>query len=132
MKKTAGTFVILFLMSTQVWGALPKYQVNMRIGMKGVMPISVNSAVKSGKKASFSEISSDGQTETLVEFVPKKSSLRDQKAVLVDVKVTKFVRGQKRAEERAQILAVENQEAEMTSGKKKNPDLSIAVMAHSI
>lgn len=115
--------------------AIPsKYQVSMRIDLKGQLPISISTPVKSGKKSSFTEISSDGQTETNVEVLSKKSKVNAKDGLWMDIKVTRTVRGKVKAEERAQIFAFENQEAELVSGKrgKKAPDLAIAVLAHPI
>lgn len=128
-------FALFCLGTESVMAAVPsKYQVNMRIGMKGQLPISISTPVKSGKKASFTEISSDGQSETMVELVSRRSKVNAKDGLWMDVKVTRTVRGQKKAEERTQIFAYENQEAEFSKGGRrgKNPDFSIAVMAHSI
>lgn len=51
--------------------AVPQYKVNMRVGLKGQAPLSVNTVTKSGKKAFISEISDDGQSETLIEVMAK-------------------------------------------------------------
>ncbi|MFP5519806.1 MAG: hypothetical protein ACLGGX_07880 [Bdellovibrionia bacterium] len=126
------TFFVCIVSVSQA-AAPKKYQVNLRVGLKGTSPFAVNTAVKSGKKASFSEISSDGLTETRVELTPRKSRHQNQDAVFLNIKVAKFVQGQKRAEESLQILAIENQEAEAIKGRgHKNPDLSVSVMTHSI
>ncbi len=112
----------------------PKYNVSMRIGLKGSMPFSVSTVAKSGKKNSFTEISSDGQTETLVEMTPRKSIQNQKNGLLIDIKVTRTVRGDVKASEKAQIFAYENEETEMRVGatKKGHEALSLAVMANPI
>lgn len=110
-----------------------RYNVNMRIGLKGTMPFSVNTVAKAGKKASVTEIADDG-SETLVEMTPWKSFQNQKAGLMIDVKVTKTVRGSVRSTEKAQIFAFENQEAEMRVGvgRKGRENLSLAVLANPI
>lgn len=112
----------------------PKYNVSMRIGLKGSTPFSVSTVAKSGKKNSITEISSDGQTETLVEMTPRKFTQNQKSGLLIDVKVTRTFRGDVKASEKAQIFAYENEEVEMRVGatSKGRQDLSLAVMANPI
>lgn len=114
--------------------AAPQYKVNMRIGLKGQSPISINTVAKSGKKTFISEFSDDGQTETLVEVFAKKSQVNKKNGLYMDVAVTKRVRGQEKASERAQLFAPDNQEMEfgMTAKGKTAGNLSVAVMAHQL
>lgn len=126
-----ATIAILF--SAQGFAKAPDYQVNLRIGMKGQQPLSINTPLKSGKKTFFSEISDDGQSETLVELYAKKSKENQKDGLLMDVMVTRTVKGQKKYSERTQLFAVENQEIESGSnhGRSSAP-LSVAVMAHQL
>lgn len=135
MKKSFFSVVAAtFLFSMQSLAAVPSYQVNLRVGLKGQSPISVNTVAKSGKKSFVSEISDDGQTETLVELVAKKSQVNRRDGIFMDVTVTKRVRGVKKASERAQIFAPENQEMEFGVGSKGRMagNMSLAVMAHQL
>lgn len=120
--------------SPQARAAVPSYQVNMRLGLKGQSPFSVNTVAKSGKKSFVSEISDDGQTETIVELLAKKSQVNSRDGLFMDVTVTKRVRGLKKASERVQVFAPENQEIEFgTSGKGRMAgNMSLAVMAHQL
>lgn len=106
----------------------------MRIDMKGQLPLSISTPVKTGRKASFTDISPDGKSETLVELISKKSHIGEKEGLWMDVKVTRTVAGLKKAVEQTQIFAIDNQEAEMSKGgvRGKNPDFALAVMAHSI
>lgn len=112
----------------------PNYKVNMRVGLKGQSPFSINTYAKSGKRTSISQFSDDGQTETLVEFFTKKSHVNKKDGVYMDVLVTKRVRGQSKITERAQIFAPENQEMEfgMNSRGMIEKNLSLAVMAYKL
>ena len=126
--------IALIFSSVSALAAVPKYKVNMRVGLKGSAPIAVNTAVKSGKKAYISEISDDGQNETVVELYARKSQVNNKKGVYMDVTVTKRVRGEKRVSERAQVFAPENQELEfnMNAKGKTQGNLGLAVLAHEI
>lgn len=123
-----------FFSALGVQAATPNYQVNMRVGLKGQSPISINTVAKSGKKSFVSQFSDDGQTETLVEVFAKKSHVDKRDGLLMDVQVTKRVRGQQKISERAQIFAPENQEMEfgMNSKGRTAGNLSLAVMAHQL
>lgn len=112
----------------------PRYNVNMRIGLKGAMPFSINTVARAGKKSSVTEISEDGQTETFVQVTPRKA-FRDQKAGLnFDVQVTRKVRGNIKASEKIQIFAFENEESEtrLNAQSRGRQDLSVAVLANPI
>ncbi|MDG0816220.1 hypothetical protein [Bdellovibrio svalbardensis] len=126
--------VLSSIVSSQAFAAVPSYQVNMRVGLKGQSPIAINTVAKSGKKSFVSEISDDGQSETLVEVFAKKSQVNRRDGIFMDVTVTKRVRGVKKASERAQVFAPENQEAEFGVGAKGRTagNLSLAVMAHQL
>lgn len=111
-----------------------RYNVSMRIGLKGQTPFSISTVAKAGKKASVTEISEDGQTETFVEMIPHKSFQNQRAGLLIDVIVTKKFRGNVKATEKTQIFAFENQESEMRVGArgKNRQDLSLAVLANPI
>jgi hypothetical protein len=113
---------------------VPKYKVAMRLGLKGAAPMSINTIAKSGKKSYISEISDDGQNETLVELYARKSQQNNKNGLYIDVTVTKRVRGQKKSSERTQIFAPDNQEMEvgMNSRGRSAANLSLAVMAHQL
>ena len=125
--------------SVSAFAAVPKhamtqYKVNMRVGLKGQAPLSINTVTKSGKKSFISEFSDDGQSETIVEVLAKKSQQNRRDGLLMDVTVTKRVKGQKKLSERAQIFAPDNQEMEVGMGAKGRTagNLSLAVMAHQL
>lgn len=122
------------LFSLPSFAAVPQYQVNMRVGMKGSAPLSVKTPVKSGKKAFVTEISEDGQTETQVELFARKSQVNNQDGIYMDVLVTKRVKGQTRFNERAQVFVPNNQETEYNEGPRgrRKGDLSLAVLAHQL
>lgn len=130
----SGVVTAAFLFSINSLAAAPQYKVNMRVGLKGSSPISVNTVAKSGKKSFISEISDDGQSETLVEVYAKKSQVNNRNGLYMDVIVTRRVRGQLKVSERAQIFAPENQEMEfgMNSKGRTAGNLSLAVMAHKL
>lgn len=113
---------------------LSKYNVNMRIALKGGAPFSVNTVAKAGKKSSVTEISSDGNIETFVQMTPRKST-RDQKSGLViDLTVIRKIRGEIRASEKMQIFAFENEESEvrLNARGRGQQDLAVAVLANPI
>lgn len=120
-------------LSCSSWAA-PNYKVSMRVGLKGQSPISINTVTKSGKKSFVSQFSDDGLTETLVEVYAKKSQVKQQDGLLMNVQVTKRVRGQKKVTEKAQLFAPENQETEFgtNSRGKSSGNLSLAVMTHRL
>ena len=123
------------LEASVVYAKTPHYQVNMRLDLKGHLPIAVSTVAKSGKKTSISEFSEDGQSETLIEFFAKKSRVNRKPGLYMDVTVTKRVRGIEKASERAQLFAPDNQELEIgSSGKrrKKASDLSLSVTAYQL
>ncbi len=130
----AASTLFSLLCSSQSFAAVPSFQVNMRVGLKGQSPIAINTVAKSGKKTFVSEFSDDGQSETLVEVFAKKSQVNRKDGIYMDVTVTKRVRGVKKASERAQVFAPENQEAEFGVGSKGRMagNLSLAVMAHQL
>ena len=111
-----------------------QFKVNMRLGLKGGAPISINTVTKSGKKTFISEFSDDGQNETLVELYTRRSQVNRKEGLYIDVTVTKRVRGQKKSSERAQVFAPDNQEMEfgMNSKGRTAGNLSVAVMAHQL
>lgn len=125
---------VSFFISTSAFAAVPQYKVNMRVGLKGSAPISINTVTKSGKKAYISEFSDDGQSETVVEVMARKSQQNNKAGLYMDVTVTKRVRGQKKLSERTQVFAPENQETEfgVNSKGKTAGNLSLAVMAHQL
>ncbi|MGZ3775634.1 MAG: hypothetical protein ACXVCY_03685 [Pseudobdellovibrionaceae bacterium] len=137
----------LTILMTSLWGVLqfsvvhaatkseaPSYKVNMRVGLKGQSPISINTFAKSGKKTAVSQFSDDGMTETLVEFYTKTSHTNKKQGIYMDVVVTKRVRGESKITERAQLFAPENQEAEFGVNSKgvSEKNLSLAVMAYKL
>lgn len=135
MKKSILSLVSAsFLISATSLAATPQYKVNLRVGLKGQSPFSVNTVTKSGKKTFVSHFSDDGQTETLVEVFAKKSQVNKKSGLYMDVSVTRRVRGQEKASERAQVFAPDNQEMEfgMNSKGKTAGNLSLAVMAHQL
>ncbi|MFV8257931.1 hypothetical protein ACNQKP_09000 [Bdellovibrio bacteriovorus] len=134
MKLFFSVVTATVLLSLQSLAAAPSYKVNMRVGLKGASPISINTVAKSGKKSFVSEISDDGQSETLVEVFARKSQVNKKDGLYMDVTVTKRVRGQKKLAERAQIFAPDNQEMEfgMNSKGRTAGNLSLAVMAHQL
>lgn len=135
MKKSILSVVTASLfISLSSFASAPQYKVNMRVGIKGASPFSVNTVAKSGKKTFVSEFSDDGQTETVVEVFAKKSQVNKRDGLFMDVLVTKRVRGLSKVTERAQIFAPENQEMEfgMNSKGRTAGNLSLAVMAHQL
>lgn len=112
----------------------PRFKVAMRVGIKGAAPISINTVARSGKKTFVSEISDDGQSETLVELYARKSQQGNKNGLYLDVTVTKRVRGLKKSSERTQLFAPENQEMEIGTGARgrNTASLSLAVMAHQL
>ncbi|HWU43783.1 MAG TPA: hypothetical protein VN132_10105 [Bdellovibrio sp.] len=137
MVKIISSSLILFFIFSQTSQAAiepPSYQVNMRVGLKGQSPIAIHTVAKSGKKSFVSEISDDGQSETLVEVYAKKTQLNNQSGIYMDVVVTKRVHGVKRASERTQLFAPENQELEVGMGNRGRMagNLALAVMAHQL
>lgn len=135
MKKFFATLILTSLVSVPFAEAAPqKYKVNMRVALKGISPISVATVAKSGKKAYYSEISEDGKSETLVEMVARRSEQDRKKGLMMDVTVTRRVRGHQKIMEKARFFAPENEEYEMgmnSTGKTKG-NLALAVMAHQI
>ncbi|MFM6930188.1 MAG: hypothetical protein ACKOX6_17080 [Bdellovibrio sp.] len=129
-----STVAASIFLSFSAFAATPQYKVNMRVGLKGQAPLSINTVAKSGKKSFVSEFSDDGQSETIVEVFAKKSQQNRRDGLLMDVTVTKRVKGQQKISERAQIFAPENQEMEMGVGAKGRTagNLSLAVMAHQL
>lgn len=143
LKIFATGFLVSQVVSSVSFAAIPeiqfrpqksqeKYQVSLRVGLSGSLPIAINSAVRAGKKSSFSEISSDGQTETRVEILPRKSRMHQDSAVLMDIKVARYIRGEKKAEESVQILTKENEEAEILQKGSKTSKLTLSVLARLI
>ncbi len=127
-------FAFSMLAPLSSFAYVPQYKVNMRLGLKGSSPISINTIAKSGKKSFISEFSDDGQTETLVELFTKKSHLNSEEGLYIDVKVTKRVRGEDKSTERTQVFAPHNRETEfgMNSKGRSAGNLSVAVMAHQL
>ncbi len=135
MKNTLVSFIVGSFFFSCVSSAAPaNYKVSMRVGLKGQSPISINTIAKAGKKSYVSQFSDDGQTETLVTVFAKKSQVKKQDGLLMDVSVTKRVRGEMKIQEKAQMFAPENQETEfgMNSRGKTSGNLSLAVMTHRL
>ncbi|MEN0058524.1 MAG: hypothetical protein AAGB31_06795 [Bdellovibrio sp.] len=136
--KAVKSVLLLGVLGSIIWSggvfAAPAYKVNMRLNLKGQSPISVNTVARSGKKSYVSQFSDDGQVETLVEVLAKKSQQQSKKGLLMEVLVTRRVRGQERASERVQIFAPENQEMEvgMNAKGRMAGNISLAVMAHKL
>jgi hypothetical protein len=133
VKLSFGAFLFSMMISNAVFAA-PHYQVNMRVGMNGLSPFSINTTAKPGKKSFISQFSDDGQVETLVEVYTKQSQVNKKEGLFLEVAVSKRVRGQLKATERTQIFAPENEETEtgMNSKGKMAGNLSLAVMAHQL
>ncbi len=135
MKKLVSVFsVSAVLLFSGAAGAASQYKVNLRVNLKGQSPFSVNTVAKPGKKTFISQFSDDGQTETLVSLVARKSQSQSKDGLAMDVQVTRRVRGQEKMHERAQIFAPENQEMEfgVNSKGRMAGNLSLAVMAHKL
>ena len=120
--------------SFSAFAAAPNYKVNMRVGIKGQSPISVNTVAKPGKKSFVSQFSDDGLSETLVTVLARKSNINNKAGLSMDVQVTRRVRGIEKASERAHIFAPENEEMEfgVNSRGRTAGNLSLAVMAHKL
>lgn len=134
-KKTLSTIVVSLLFTLPSYGAKPAtFKVNMRVGMKGSAPISVNTVAKSGKKSYVSQFSDDGITETLVTVLARKASQANKPGLAMDVEVVRRVRGMQKSVERAQVFAPENEEIEVGAQAKGRTvgSLSLAVMAHQL
>jgi hypothetical protein len=129
-----GMAAASIFISTSAFAAVRQYKLNMRVGLKGSAPISINTVTKSGKKAYISEFSDDGQNETIVEVMARKANQNSRAGLYMDVTVTKRVRGKQKVSERTQIFAPENQETEYgVSPKGKTAgNLSLAVVAHQL
>ncbi|NUN05534.1 MAG: hypothetical protein HUU57_07215 [Bdellovibrio sp.] len=135
MNSTVVSFIVgSFFFSCVSWAAPANYKVSMRVGLKGQSPISINTIAKSGKKSYVSQFSDDGQTETLVTVFAKKSQVMKQDGLLMNVSVTKRVRGEMKIQEKAQMFAPENKETEFgtNSRGKISGNLSLAVMTHRL
>lgn len=124
----------LVMLVTGAAKAASQYKVNLRVNLKGQTPFSINTVAKPGKKTFISQFSDDGQTETLVALVARKSQSQSKEGLAMDVQVTRRVRGQEKISERAQIFAPDNQEMEfgVNSRGKTAGNLSLAVMAHKL
>lgn len=135
MKKRIFTIVMAALFFSPMSSfAASQFKVNMRVGIRGQSPISVNTVTKTGKKTFISQFSDDGQTETLIELFTKKSQVNNKNGLFMDVAVRKRVRGTEKAAERAQLFVPEDEElqfGEKSTGRSVG-DLSIAVMAHQL
>lgn len=143
MKNMLSLLAATLLISTSAVAAIPptkfkspknQYKVNLRVNLKGQSPFSINTVAKSGKKTFISQFSDDGQTETVVELVARKSQSQNKDGLAMDVQVTRRVRGQEKISERAQIFAPENEEMEFGVNSKGRTagNLSLAVMAHKL
>lgn len=135
MKKLFALLVLASLSTASTaWAAPQKYKVNMRVALKGVSPISVATVTKPGKKTFYSEISEDGKSETLVEMVAKRSQQDRKNGLMMDVTVTRRVRGHQKIMEKARFFAPENEEFElgMNSTGRTKGNLALAVMAHQL
>ncbi len=111
-----------------------RYNLNMRVGIKGSAPFSVNTVAKNGKKTSITEISEDGQTETFVEILPKRSTMNQKAGLWMDIVVTRKVRGNVKSSDKVQVFAFEDQEAEVHFGsaRKGHENLSLGILANTI
>lgn len=135
MKKLMSVLsVSAVLLFSGAAGAASQYKVNLRVNLKGQSPFSVNTVAKPGKKTFISQFSDDGQTETLVSLVARKSQSQSKDGLAMDVQVTRRVRGQEKISERAQLFAPENEEMEFGVNSKGRTagNLSLAVMAHKL
>lgn len=112
--------------------AKENYRVNLRVGLNGSVPISVGTVAKSGKKSYISQFSDDGHSETLIEVQPRKAHQNNQEGLLLNVQVTRRVRGQVKGVEKAQLFAPDNQETEWGTKGAQRGKLSLAVMAHKM
>ena len=131
---SALSVATVMLISGVAGAAVPQYKVNLRVNLKGQNPFSINTVAKPGKKTFISQFSDDGQTETLVALVARRSQVQSKDGLTMDVQVTRRVRGEQKITERAQIFAPENQEMEfgVNSRGKSAGNLSLAVMAHKL
>ena len=129
MKLLSVFFACSFLLTASIsQAAKTQYQMNMRVGMKGSAPLSINTPIKAGKKASVTEMSEDGQIETNVVVTARKSQVDNKPGLMMDVHVTKTVRGQVKFNERAKMFAPENEERELAKAEA----LSLAVVVHQL
>lgn len=123
-----GSFVVFsaLVLSLSAQAAIQKkYNLFMRVGFPGQSPVSVNTLVNNGKKATVTEISDDGKTQTSVEVVAKQLG---KDTLQMDLSVIKTVNGKVKKSEKAHILAKEGQEAELQRGS----NLSLGVIAHPV
>lgn len=134
MKSWIGIFLVAFAGSAVALPSLaakPTYQVNMRVNLKGQVPVALNTVAKPGKKTFVSQFSDDGHVETLVEVLPRVIYEDNKKQLKMDLTVTRRVRGEEKISEKVQILVPENQEIE-EGNRKLGGNLSVAVMAHKL
>lgn len=144
MKKLITALVAATVLSSvTVLAAIPptnfkspknQYKVSLRVNLKGQSPFSVNTVAKSGKKTFISQFSDDGQVETVVSLVARKSQVQNKDGLSMDVLVTRRVRGEEKLSERAQLFAPDNEEMEfgVNSRGRTAGNLSLAVMAHKL
>lgn len=143
LSKSALVILLLSLLSFSNVQAAPhpikmskvvRYNLNMRVGIKGSAPFSVNTVAKNGKKTSITEISEDGLTETFVEIIPKRSIVNQKTGLWMDIVVTRKVRGNVKSSDKVQVFAYEDQEAEVHFGsaRKGHENLSLGILANTI
>lgn len=113
--------------------AVRKYKVNLTIGLKGQLPISVSTLARPGKKSMISELSEDGLKETFIEIYTKEKTIQNKNGLLLDLEVQRRVQGEVKQTERVALFVPENQEIEYgLNTKRKKSDLSISVLAHQL
>ena len=110
-----------------------KYKVNLTIGLKGQMPISVSTLARPGKKSMISDISEDGTKETFIEMHTREKKMQNKSGLLLDLEVQRRVMGEIKQTERVALFVPENQEIEYgLNTKRKKSDLSVSILAHQL
>ncbi len=110
-----------------------KYKVNLTIGLKGQMPISVSTLARPGKKSMISDMSEDGLKETFIEMHAREKRIQNKSGLLLDIEVQRRVQGEVKQTERVALFVPENQEIEYgLNTKRKKSDLSVSVLAHQL
>ncbi len=110
-----------------------KYKVNLTIGLKGQMPISVSTLARPGKKSMISELSEDGLKEIFIEMHTREKTVQNKNGLLLDLEVQRRVRGEIKQTEKVALFVPENQEIEFgLNTKRKKNDLSVSVLAHQL
>lgn len=118
----------LIMVSGSAFAATAGYDLKMDLSMNGKLISSPRMIVKAGEMATINQKTES--EESFVEVVATEGEVQNNKGILMKFTVGYIGKnGERTVVAHPQILALENEKAQITVGEKKGTELSLSVIA---